>query len=83
MDERYLQAPQPIRDTSAEVDGTGLFKILGGAGNFCHLETFVEYLRYHLVIKNKIIAVLLEGNRGEHILIKSPITGMVFRKLLA
>ena len=60
MGERYLQAADTICHTAAEIDRRSLIEIFGRAGHLSYLVAFVEYLRYHLIVKYKVIRVRIQ-----------------------
>jgi hypothetical protein len=76
--ERNPHTANAIGKAAAEIDGAGFFKVLGGAGYFGYTKALVKYLRQHLVIKYKIIAIVPELDSGQHFAAKGPVAGVVF-----
>ena len=79
---RNAQHTKAILHATAEVDTAGFFKIFSRACNLPYLVAIHEYLRYHLIIENKIIAVVCEVDRTDNLCAECTITCMVFAQLL-
>ena len=65
--ERGGQHSKSISAASPEINGRGIWKILGRTGDFTDVKIRVNDLRKHLVVKHKIIGILHKGNPLEHL----------------
>src|SRR5450755_1138695 len=79
--QRSQQYPEPIFDAAAEVDGRRLIEILGGAGDLAEAEAEMRTLREHLIVKDKVIGILEQGQLGQHFAAEGAVAGVVFGKL--
>lgn len=64
---RRFQHTQPVDRAPRKTDGRGVLKILGRTANLPDREAEVNDLRKHLVVENKVIGVLQQGNCFQHL----------------
>src|SRR5450755_1027854 len=62
---RGSKHPESVFHAAAEVDGRRLGKVFRRAGHFADLESKVNALRQHLIIKNKIIGIFEQWKPGQ------------------
>ena len=61
--EQGLQDPNPVDQAPTKIDRGGFFHIAAGNGQVSHFESEIGGLDEKLRVKNKIVRVLMIGNR--------------------
>ena len=67
---------------AAEVDGGGLFEVLGGAGDFADAEAEVSGLGEHLVVEDEVVGEVEEGKALEDGAAPATVAGVVLGDFL-
>src|SRR5262249_40569016 len=61
--ETCSQHAKAVLDAAPKIDRRGLGEVLRGTGDFSNPVIKIGYLRQHLIVENKVVRILLEGQR--------------------
>src|ERR1700722_4818735 len=70
-----------VLHAAAEVNGRGLFEILGGTGNLPNAEAEVHALRQHLIVKHEVVGIFKQRQLGEHFSAEGAVASVVLGQL--
>jgi len=75
--ERGAQYAETVAAAATEIDGRGLRKIFGRAGDFADIVVGIDDLRQHLVVEDKVVRVTHKRDAFEDLAGESAVASMV------